>query len=53
LSLQALLVLTTGVLFRGVNSWLPYAAAVLMLLPVALSLLSRRRLGMFSKRMKA
>lgn len=53
LSIQALLVLTFGVAFQGVGSRLPFTAAAFLFLPVALSLLSRRRLGMFTKRMKA
>lgn len=53
LSVHALLVLTFGVLFGGLEWRLPFVAAGLLLLPVGLSLLSRRRLGMFTKRMKA
>ncbi len=53
LSIQALLVLTFGVVFHGVGSRLPFVTAAFMFLPVAMSLLSRRRLGMFTKRVKA
>mgnify|MGYP007082185258 FL=1 len=53
LSVQALLVLVFGVVFLGVDSRETFVAAALVFLPVALSLLSRRRLGMFNKRVKA
>lgn len=53
LSVQALLVLVFGVVFLGVDSRETFVAAALMFLPVALSLLSRRRLGVFNKRVKA
>ncbi len=52
LSIQTLLVLIFGVVFRGVGSRETFVAAALVFLPVALSLLSRRRLGLFNKRVK-
>jgi hypothetical protein len=50
LSGYALLVGAFGLLFRGSNSRLALAAMVLCLLPVLLSLLTRRRLGVFSRK---
>lgn len=49
LSVYAVLLLVFGLLFRGWGSRLPIAAMVLCLLPVLLSLLTRRRLGVFSR----
>lgn len=50
LSVYALLAGIFGLVLRGWGSRLPLAAVALFLIPVLLSLLSRRRLGTFSRR---
>lgn len=50
LSAYALLLLVFGLLFRGWGNRLPLAAFVLCFLPVLLSLLTRRRLGVFTRK---
>lgn len=52
LSIYGLLAMTFGLLFQGLEDMLPFVAAFLMLLPVIVSLLMRRRLVLLTKRPK-
>ncbi|HYD84201.1 MAG TPA: hypothetical protein VEA63_09110 [Opitutus sp.] len=53
LAVYALLVTTFGLLFQRLDNKLPFVAAGLLFLPVLLSLLTRRRLVLLTKRVKA
>jgi hypothetical protein len=52
LSVYALLILVFGLLFAGISSPLPLCAAILVFLPVLLSLLIRRPLVQFARKVK-
>ncbi len=52
LSAYALLVFMLGLIFRGVSDQFVYFAGIVSFMPVLVSLLARRSLAMFSKKMK-
>ncbi len=52
LTVYALALWMLGLVFRGITDFYIYAATVLFLLPVVVSLMAKRSLALFNKRFK-
>lgn len=52
LSVYAMILLLLGMLFQGISNQYVYAASIIFILPVVVSLMSRRSLALFNKKVK-